>query len=111
MEIKTKKLLFDILSSIEQIEVYINEVRSFDEYDESSIFQDAVERKLITIGEATNQLLKNHSDFKITDARRILDTRNILTHGYDDIDSQLIWNLNQIHLPILKNEIVELLKN
>lgn len=111
MEIKTKKLPYDILSSIEQIEVYINEVRSFDEYDESSIFQDAVERKLITIGEATNQLLKNNFDFKITDARRILDTRNKLTHGYDDIDSQLIWNLNQIHLPIRKNEIVELLKN
>lgn len=111
MEIKTKKLHFDILSSIEQIEVYINEVRSFDKYDESSIFQDAVERKLITIGEATNQLLKNNFDFKITDARRIVNTRNKLTHGYDDIDSQLIWNLNQIHLPILKNEIVELLKN
>ncbi|MEN9304180.1 MAG: hypothetical protein RL264_2609 [Bacteroidota bacterium] len=111
MEIKTKKLLFDILSSIEQIEVYLNEVRSFDEYDESSILQDAVERKLITFGGATNQLLKNNSDLKITDARRIVDTRNKLTHGYDDIDSQLIWNLNQIHLPILKNEIVELLKN
>ncbi len=72
------------------------------------MLQDAVERNLITIGEAMNALLKIDRNIKISNARRIVDARNKLTHGYDEIDNTQIWNIIINHIPFLKSE-VELL--
>lgn len=66
------------------------------------MLQDAVERNLITIGEAVNHLLKKYPDIKISNARRIVDTRNKLTHGYDEIENVQVWSIVIKHLPILK---------
>ncbi len=71
--------------------------------------QDAVERNMITIGEAINNLLKHDPEISIANARKIVDTRNRLTHGYDDIENLQIWNIIIKHLPVLKLEIIELL--
>ena len=75
------------------------------------MLQDAVERNLITIGEAMNLLLKKEPEIPISNARRIVDTRNRLTHGYDEIEVTQIWNIVINHLPLLKNEVKKLLEN
>ena len=71
--------------------------------------QDAVERNLITIGEAMNKLLLLVPKIEITNARRIVDARNKLTHGYDEIENFQIWSILINHLPILKAEAEKLL--
>ena len=81
----------------------------YKEYENNFLLQDAVERNLITIGEAINLLLKRESAIAISNARRIVDTRNRLTHGYDDIDCSQVWNIIINHLPTLRNEVQELL--
>ncbi|MCF8302911.1 MAG: DUF86 domain-containing protein [Bacteroidales bacterium] len=106
----TKKLLFDIQSCIQQIETYLNDTKVFIQYDHNSLLQDAVERNLITIGEAMNSLLEINPKISISNARRIVNVRNKLTHGYDEIDNVQIWNIIINHLPVLKREVAQLLR-
>lgn len=108
MDIKELKLLQDILTCIQHIEDYLGEKRIFEDYSQSALLQDAVERNIITIGEAMNALLKLNPNIEITNSRRIVDARNKLTHGYDDIEIVQIWNIIINHLPKLKTEVINL---
>ncbi len=109
MDSNSNKILKDILISIENIEKYLGENKIFSEYDENYLLQDAVERNLITIGEAVNMLLKKIPEIAISNARKIVDTRNKLTHGYDEIENVQVWNIIIKHLPILKQEAEDLI--
>jgi uncharacterized protein with HEPN domain len=93
MEIKIQKLLTDVLLCIKSIEQYIQLNENFESYENNLMLQDAVERSIITIGEAINSLLKIDSETMITSARRIVDARNKLTHGYDEIEPLQIWSI------------------
>ena len=55
-----------------------------------------------------NKLLFIHEDIAISNSRRIVDARNKIIHGYDEIENSQIWSIVINHLPKLKNE-VELL--
>ena len=105
-----KKYLFDIQSCINNIDKYIGDPKIYQKYLENEMLQDAVERNLEIIGEAINQLLKIQPDIKITNARRIVDARNKIIHGYDSIEPVNIWAIIINHLPILNAEVEELLK-
>ena len=104
------KLLNDILLCIGNIEDYLNTDKSFNNYESNSLLQDAVERNLITIGEATNALLKIDPKIGISDSRKIVNARNRLTHGYDEIDATQIWSIVIKYLPILKIEVEALMQ-
>jgi len=56
-----------------------------------------------------NSLMKNVPDIAISNARRIVDARNRLTHGYDEIDNTQVWSIIINHLPRLKSEVKDLL--
>lgn len=71
----------------------------------------AVERELEIIGEATNRILLIENKIEITAARRIVDLRNRVIHGYDKIDDALIYGVLQRHILLLKEEIIALLDN
>jgi uncharacterized protein with HEPN domain len=109
MDNEIKKLLKDILIGIDSIETYIGPEKTFVKYDGNLLLQDAVERNLITIGEAMNSLLKRMPDIDISNARKIVDARNKLTHGYDEIENVQVWNIIIKHLPILKTEAKKLI--
>ena len=109
MDNDIKKWLKDIQICIFNIETYIGNKKEFAEYNGNMLLQDAVERNLITIGEAMNSLMKKVPNIKISNARRIVDTRNRLTHGYDVIENTQVWNIIINHLPRLNSEVNELL--
>ncbi len=111
MVLEVKKLIQDIIICLENIENYIGENKVFTEYSDNFLLQDAVERNLITLGEAMNLLLKKEPEIPISNARRIVDTRNRLTHGCDEIEVTQIWNIVINHLPLLKTEVEKLLEN
>lgn len=75
------------------------------------MLQQAVERNIEIIGEAVSKLLKIDAEIKITDARRMVDTRNKIIHGYNSIQPEQIWNIIINHLPSLKTEVQILLEN
>ncbi len=46
----------------------------------------------------------------ISDSRKIVDTRNRIIHGYDNISAVVIWLIVTHYLPLLEKEVKELLK-
>ena len=111
MQREVKKYLFDIQGCIENIENFIGKPKMFASFKQNMMMQQAVERNLEIIGEAVNNLLKLHPEIKITDARRMVDTRDKIIHGYDEIQPVQIWNIIINHLPLLKQEVDSFLDN
>jgi uncharacterized protein with HEPN domain len=109
MDNKDKKYLFDIQTCIVNIDNYIGEPKLFDRFESNQMLQDAVERNIEIIGEAINQLLKINPDIHITNARRIVDARNKIIHGYDSLEPVNIWAIVINHIPTLKQEVTDLL--
>ncbi|MBW1759647.1 MAG: DUF86 domain-containing protein [Deltaproteobacteria bacterium] len=108
MKPEIKKYLFDIQEAISDIEEF-TDGKEYDEYELSRLLQAAVERKFEIIGEALNRIKSVDSEFieDITDYRRIIGFRNIIAHGYDVLESELVWTVIKKHLPILKKEVTE----
>lgn len=104
------KYLNDILDSIEQIDSYFDSrPRRFDVYCNTPMMQRAIQMNISIVGEATNKLLKIAPDIPITKARKIVDTRNYLIHGYDSVSHDMVWSIVINHLPLLKSEVLDII--
>ena len=109
MDKRVYTYLFDILNSINEINEYIAHNRTYDNYCNSRILQRAIERNLEIIGEAMNRILKIDKNIPIQKTKEIIDTRNKISHGYDNVNNAIIWGIVIKHLPILKSEVEKLL--
>jgi len=110
MENEIKTWLTDIKQAINEIKQFLPEKKDFFEFERDLKTKRAIERDIEIIGEAVNRILRIKSDFKIHNARKIVDTRNRISHGYDKISSDIIWTIVLRDLPGLEIEIDELLK-
>ena len=108
---KVDRYLYDIKESIESIEEFLGENRDFSAYQKNKLLKRAIERELEIIGEATNQILKIQPDIQVTHARRIVDLRNWIIHGYDKVDDVIIWGVISKDIPKLKAQVKSLLEN
>ncbi len=109
MEHKIKKFLFDIKESIKSIESYLGDKRDFNVYQSNKMLRRAIEREFEIIGEAMSRIEKLDNKINITTKKQIISMRNRVIHGYDKIDDAIIWGTIIKHLPILKNEIQDLI--
>lgn len=109
MKKKIKKYLFDIIVAIDSVEEYVSNVADLESYLQNKLVRRAVEREIEIIGEAVNRILKQDETIQIHNARKIVDTRNWVIHGYDNVDDIIIWAIINKHLPLLKKEIKNLL--
>lgn len=109
MNNKYYQALLTIKASIENIDTYIGNPKNFDQYDNNLLVQQAVERNLEIIGEATKRLLEINISIAISNTRAIINTRNKISHGYDEIENPQIWGIIINHLPKLKIEVEKLL--
>ena len=106
------KSLIDILKAIDNIELFCSSrPKEFKTFCEDRCFRSAIQWEIAIIGEAMNRILKITPDIQITSARRIVNTRNYLIHGYDSLRADLIWAIVINHLPLLKTEVQRLLVN
>ena len=87
--------------------------KGFSDYEIDEMLQAAVEREFEIIGEAMSRLVAVDRETAelITGYQRIIASRNILIHGYADVDNQLVWNVVEINLPTLVREVEDLLAN
>lgn len=46
---------------------------------------------------------------RISEYRRIIAFRNILIHGYADVEDRLVWDVVETMLPVLRREVDSLL--
>lgn len=87
----------------ERIEILLN-------IEGNKLLRRGIERELEIIGEATNRILKMDDQINISDARRIVDLRNWVIHGYDKVDDVIIWGIISNDLPKLKIQVSQLLQ-
>lgn len=110
MDDKVKTYLFDILSSIHEIESFFTDMpQTIEAFKNDTKTRRAVERNIEIIGEAMNRVLQSQENILITDSRNIVNTRNRIIHGYDNVSDEIIWSIVIAQLPILKSEIEQLL--
>jgi uncharacterized protein with HEPN domain len=102
--------LKDIEQSIVEIYEFLPKERNFFTFQKDLKTRKAVERNIEIIGEAMDRILKINPDFQITDSRKIVDTRNRIIHGYDNVSDDVIWLIVNRYLPVLEKEVKELLK-
>ena len=102
--------LEDIRKSIEEIDEFLPESLSYQDFKKDLKTRKAVERNIEIIGEALNRILKIHPNIAISDSRKIVDTRNRFIHGYDSITPDILWLIIKRSLPTLEAEVNQLLK-
>lgn len=108
---KTSKYLYDVLEACQEIEEETTlRGRSFDVFCNERVYRKFVERNFEIIGEAINRILKINPDISISSARKIVNTRNLVIHSYDSLDREILWGIVIRHLPVLKKEITQIIK-
>lgn len=109
MEREVLAWLEDIIQSIDEIEMFLPENRNFYEFQNDLKTRKAIERNIEIIGEAVSRVLRVHPEVKITNARKIVDTRNRIIHGYDSVSEEIIWAIATKDLLKLREEVADLL--
>lgn len=104
---KEKKYLSDISHSIDLIERFTKNIKTFAEYQGDLKTKGAVERHLGIIGEAVNKFLKESPANELENASQIISLRNRLIHSYDSIDDSIVWSVIRRRLAPLKEEIIK----
>ncbi len=96
----------DILTSIDHILAFTNDLTSYYQYKKNFLVKGAVERHLGIIGEAVNKFLKESKENNLSNAQRIISLRNRLVHSYDNVDDRIVWTIAKKHLYTLREEIL-----
>lgn len=109
MQLEILTYLHDIKSSIDSIFDFLGEERNFNNYLENRLLRRGIERELEIIGEAANRILKINPGIQIDNARKIVDLRNWVIHGYDKVDDVIVWGIVCKQLPVLKEQVKVLL--
>lgn len=93
MRLEAKKYLYDIQQAASRIADFTFG-KQLDDYRRNAMVRSAVERQFEIIGEALAQLAKldEKAVVRIGEHRRIIAFRNILIHGYTEVDDRLVWD-------------------
>ena len=113
MDERILKWIYDIDFALNEIDSYFdNKDKNFLEYRENTMLKRAIERDLEIIGEAVNRILKRDPSYSniISDAKAIVGLRNQVIHAYDSISDENIWSIITNHIPKLKKEIREIIR-
>ncbi len=106
MPLEAKKYLHDILQATDLI-LQFTAGKVLHDYMDDALLRSGVERQFEIIGEALNRLnrIDESAAARISQRQRIIGFRNILIHGYDAVDEQVVWDVVQKDLPILRQEV------
>lgn len=95
-----RKYLWDALRAVSAFA----QDKTFGDYQNDVLLRSAVERQFEIVGEALAQLAKTDAALaaRVADLPRIVAFRNILIHGYADVDHSLVWQVLTEKLPDLE---------
>ena len=111
MRLEARKYLYDIEQAAARLEGFVAG-KTLEDYLAHAMLRAAVERQFEIIGEALRRLAKEDPEIvvRIRDHQRIIAFRNILIHGYADVDDRVVWDVLQTKLPTLLREVEALLE-
>jgi uncharacterized protein with HEPN domain len=103
-------LLDDILESINRIQTYSKDLTYYD-FCSNLLVQDAIVRNIEIIGETTKKLsIEIKKKYPKINWKEIAGIRNKLIHDYSSVNYDIVWDILGIDIPILKEQIEEILK-
>ena len=106
---RAQDYLEHILDALERIQRY-TAGKSATDFGSDTLLQDAVLRNLGIIGEAAHRLLAEAPEFAATHPEiplgKIYGMRNRITHAYEEVDMEIVWNLVAFDVPDLLPKIV-----
>lgn len=106
-----RKLLYDIATACAALREF-SQGRSLQDYEADRMLRSACERQFEIIGEAMTRLRDLHADVfaQVAEGPAIIAFRNRLIHGYDTVDSEIVWDVIQTKLPDLERVVRSLLE-
>ena len=112
MQLEARKLLYDIQQATGHLRAF-TEGKSLVDYEQDPLLRSGVERQFEVAGEAIRQLAKvdEATAKRLSEYQRIIAFRNILTHGYAEVDNRLVWDILQTKLQTLHDEVTSLLES
>lgn len=99
---EAERYLYDIFDACSRIVSYAAGL-TLDTYRNDPKTRDAVERCLEIVGEALRQLLQQHPSLSnlFPEANQAIGLRNILAHGYGDIEDERVCLVVTLKVPDL----------
>ena len=106
MQLEVRKYVFDLNRASQAIASF-TAGKTLDDYLADPLLRSGVERQFEIAGEAINKLAKISLETArtITDYRKLIAFRNVLIHGYAEVDDRLVWDLVQSKLPQLLTDL------
>lgn len=108
---RTRRWLNDFLDNAHAVNRLT--ARGKSAYDSDEMLRYAGENLLIRLGECASRIdrhdtafVNDHPDLEL---RRVKDTRNFVAHGYDVVDSEIVWAILSTNIPIVGAGVRELL--
>jgi uncharacterized protein with HEPN domain len=102
--------LQDIVRAADRIASYVEGITG-SEFEADQMRIDAVIRNLQIIGEAVKKIPDStQKEYPSIPWQEIAGLRNRVTHVYFDVDINIIWDVVQFELPMLKTQIQLILK-
>ncbi len=96
----------------EDLQEYLYEIKSFEEFKKNKLYQDAIVRKLEIIGEAgTNVSDELKNKYPQIPWREIKGMRNRLIHAYFGVNLKIVWNVLINQIPKLHKQINKIIKD
>ena len=110
---RVEDYLAHILEAIGRATRYVEPLQGIEAFRRNRQVQDAVVRNIEIIGEAANQIARMAPDFIPQHPelpwRQMRNMRNIVIHGYFNVDLTIVWRTVHEDLPPLKKQIDQLL--
>ena len=103
------KLYEDIIQSIDETLTFC-QGKTFRDFQEDRGLQLIVERELEIMGEALARLRRDYPDLakQIHDIHKSIGLRNVLAHGYDMLEHEILWDIVENKIQPLKDDIEKL---
>ena len=111
MRLEARKYLYDIQRAAELLREFTSG-KTFADHEGDAMLRSAVERQFEIIGEAMTSLAKTDVPVagRISHHQRAIAFRNVLIHGYADVDDRLVRDVIKTSLPTLEREVEALLQ-
>ncbi|MFC7878708.1 DUF86 domain-containing protein [Isoptericola sp. NPDC057391] len=111
MNDRSNRWLHDLVDNAAAVDRLV--ARGKEAYDADEMLRYAAEDLLIRLGECVRRIDRDdpgfvdaHADLEL---RRVKDSRNVIAHGYDVADSELLWSILSTNIPQVAARVARLI--